>query len=233
MSFLKTLDPIFKSSTIKPSFKLVHVILSLYLFAENPEGIGRYRLENELNIGSGSARSLVKSLREKIEFISLSTEHNGKSKSIAKRRGHILTKKGNEFLEKIKTIIPIIKQADINLLKDILIDVNNIFPFFCLVKQKGQEIDNGIKQRDAAIMISGVGATCLLYDGKRFKFPDETQSTDNTIHFQVERKIETYFEKLIKLENQELEKNDVVIIGLGKNIQIARLSALNAALTLI
>ena len=56
------LDSLFESSTIKPSFEKVHVILALYIFDENPEGIGRYRLQKELMIGEGTAKSLLKKL---------------------------------------------------------------------------------------------------------------------------------------------------------------------------
>ena len=41
------------------------------------------------------------------------------------------------------------------------------------------------------------------------------------------------FKKIINKSNSTLEKNDVIILGLGENSEIARLAALNAALTLI
>ena len=66
------LNDLFKSATIKPSFKKVHVILSMFIFGENPQGIGRYRLKKELLIGSGTARSLITKLNEKIQEEGLS-----------------------------------------------------------------------------------------------------------------------------------------------------------------
>ncbi len=53
------LNELFKSSTIKPTFERVHVILALYIFGENPQGIGRYKLKSDLDIGSGTSRSLI------------------------------------------------------------------------------------------------------------------------------------------------------------------------------
>ena len=63
------LDPLWHSPTIKPSFELVHVILALFIFEENEEGIGRYRLQKELSIGSGTAKSLIIKLKKDLNFI--------------------------------------------------------------------------------------------------------------------------------------------------------------------
>ena len=69
MKELSELAPLFESLTIKPTFDYVHIILSLFVFGENPSGIGRYRLKDELQIGSGTAKSLVKKLKDVSEFI--------------------------------------------------------------------------------------------------------------------------------------------------------------------
>ncbi len=87
------LEALWRSSTIKPSFKLVHVILALFMFEENKEGIGRYRLQKELLIGSGTTKSLIKKLNEDLNFIKVLIDEN-----IIK--GHILTKIGLEFVKK-------------------------------------------------------------------------------------------------------------------------------------
>ena len=79
------LDALFESSTIKPSFEEVHVILSLFIFDENREGIGRYRLQKELLVSEGTAKSLIKKLNEKTRFLTVTDK--------GKRKGHVLTKK--------------------------------------------------------------------------------------------------------------------------------------------
>ena len=84
------LDTLFQSPTIKPSFEKVHVILALFIFEEYKDGIGRYRLQNELQIGSGTAKSLIIKLNKTINFITVLTDD----------RGHILTKPGLNFLKK-------------------------------------------------------------------------------------------------------------------------------------
>ena len=92
--FLEELADLYKSDTIKPTFEDVHVILALFIFGENRNGIGRYRLEKELLIGKGTAKSLITRLNKKINFISVLDGNI--------RKGHVLTEKGEIYLKKIK-----------------------------------------------------------------------------------------------------------------------------------
>lgn len=220
------LDTLFESPTIKPSFEIVHVILALFIFEENKEGIGRYRLQKELIIGSGTARSLIKKLNQVINFIRVLTDEN-------KRKGHILTQNGFEFLKKLKRKILLIEEGEPSILKDIIIKPEGNHIFFCLVREAIEKISNGIEQRDAAIKIGGVGATCLLFDGKNLIFPSHSLSYNEKDQMKVDDNIFDYIHNLINKKNSQLEENDVVIIGLGKNPEKARLAALNAALTIL
>ncbi|MHA1291309.1 MAG: DUF4443 domain-containing protein [Promethearchaeota archaeon] len=217
------LNKLFISKTIKPTFERVHVIIALFIFGEHSEGIGRYRLKEELAIGSGTARSLVDKLNEKIKFLKVS----------ANRKGHILTEKGAKFLNKIKQKISIIKEAKSSVLKDIIINSKNIFSYFCLVKNSAHRISTGIVQRDAAIKVSGIGATCLVYNGSNLIFPSGQLLKNNKNIMKINEEIQNYFKTLIKNSNSKLEKDDVIIIGLADNPYIARLATINAALTLI
>ncbi|MFW9823936.1 MAG: DUF4443 domain-containing protein [Candidatus Thorarchaeota archaeon] len=219
----KKLKSLFESSTIKPSFDEVHVILSLFIFDENREGIGRYRLQKELIIGEGTAKSLIKKLSEKTEFLVLTDK--------TKQKGHILTEKGIQFLNEIKKKIPLLKQGDISLLRKITIESYNITPYFCLVKNAAKDIDKGIEQRDAAIKVGGTGATCLIYDGNSLIFPSQL-SSENSFSI-VEDDILNYFKNEIHNNKLNLEANDVIIIGLGESNQKSRLAAINSALTLL
>jgi len=81
------LDELFESATIKPTFEKVHIVLALFIFGENREGIGRYRLQKELLIGSGTSRSLIRKLKDKVGFITVPKE-DAKSKSETQRKGH-------------------------------------------------------------------------------------------------------------------------------------------------
>jgi len=224
MKELSELKPLFESLTIKPTFDYVHIILSLFIFGENPEGIGRYRLKDELQIGSGTAKSLVKKLKDVSEFIVVPDE--------GERKGHVLTEKGHKFFAKIKKKIPLLEKADITYLKDIIIEPENVNPYFCLVKNATKKIKNGIEQRDAAIKVNGSGATCLVYNGKDMIFPSKFVNNSSEEQKKINKKTLKYFTSKIEKAKVLFEKDDVIIIGLGESPQISRLAALNAALTL-
>ncbi|MFX1568383.1 MAG: DUF4443 domain-containing protein [Promethearchaeota archaeon] len=217
------IEPVFYSTTIKPSFERVHVILALFIFGANKEGIGRYRLQKELIIGSGTARSLIKKLKKEINFITI----------LSDEKGHILEKKGMEYLDKIKEKIPFIEPGDSMIIKDIVVRPEENYSYFCLVKNAVNSISNGIEQRDAAIKIGGIGATCLLYNGKYLIFPSQSQDLNEKSKMKVEDNIFEYIHNLIKKNKAQLEENDVIIIGSGENPENARLAALNAALTIV
>lgn len=217
---LNELDKLFESETIKPSFSKVHALLALYIFEQHPEGLGRYRLKSELKIGSGTARSLVNKLKKKLGFIKVSGQ----------RKGHILTEKGKEFLKSLKKTIPLVKSADLDILKDVIIEYKERNAYFCLVKNAGDEVTNGMEQRDAAIKVDGLGASCLVYDGQQLNFSIGLITKSEKEKMRISDKVQTYF--LNQIDNK-LEKNDVIIIGLAESPEIARLAAFNSALTLI
>jgi len=121
MNVLSELDPLFESPTIKPTFDYVHVILSLFLFGENIEGIGRYRLQKELQIGAGTVKSLFNKLKNVTKFIIVPSEGELKAGEL-QRRGHVLTQIGFEFLAKVKKKILLLKKADLEYLKELLLD---------------------------------------------------------------------------------------------------------------
>lgn len=219
------LDILFQSSTIKPTFEKVHVILALFIFDENREGIGRYRLQKELLIGEGTAKSLIKKLNEKLKFITVIEKRI--------RKGHILTEAGLEYLKKIKRIIPVIKEGESSILKDLIIEAEIIHIYFCLIKNAIHKIINGVSQRDAAIGVNGSGATCLVYNGKNLIFPSKSHSGSSNTDMVLNEALYTYFESKLSERNIKLEKNDVIVIGSGDSPQKARLATLNAALTLI
>ncbi|MHA2290156.1 MAG: DUF4443 domain-containing protein [Promethearchaeota archaeon] len=222
------IEALFVSSTIRPTFERVHIILALFIFDENPEGIGRYRLQKELLIGEGTAKSLIKKLNEKVQFISVA------DKKI--RKGHVLTDVGLKYLIKIKKSIPIISSGESSILKTLIIDAERIYSYFCLIKNASAKITNGINQRDAAIKVNGSGATCLVFNGNELVFPSSSKSGEeeevnkNSI---LNKAISTYFESQLMRRSIKLEKRDVITIGSGDTPQKARLATLNAALTLL
>ena len=219
------LEPLFLSSTIKPTFEKVHIILALFIFDENPEGIGRYRLRRELLIGEGTAKSLIKKLNEKVQFITVVDKRI--------RKGHVLTDIGLNYLTKIKKFIPFILKGESSMLKDLIIDAERIYSYFCLIKNAYHKMTNGINQRDAAIKVNGSGATCLVYNGIELIFPSKPHVESINADMVLNKTPSIYFKSQLSGRNIKLEKNDVIAIGSGDSPQKARLATLNAALTLI
>jgi hypothetical protein len=220
------LDILFESATIKPSFDRVHVILALFLFEENEDGIGRYRLGKELLIGTGIVKSMIKNLKKRLGFIAVLSGENVS-------KGHVLTKKGSEFLKKLKKKFQLVDAGDLSLLKDIIIKAEGGNSYFCLVRDASDKISTGIEQRDAAIKIGGVGATCLIYNGDDLIFPSQTPSIKVKDQIKVDEDIFEYIFSLLNYKNIILREKDVILIGLGENLEKARIAALNAALTLL
>ncbi len=233
MNILEELDELFESRTIKPNFDYVHIILCLYIFGKYPQGIGRYRLGKELVLSSGTVRSLMERLKkDSINFIEV-VDTSSKREDDTKKKGHIITNKGLEFLAKVKKRIPLIEKGDYSILRDIIIESENISIYICLVKDAESRVGSGVEQRDAAIRVNGKGATCLIFDGQNLVFPPYAYPHNNQKEIKVNRKILQYCVTKLVNVNLQFQKGDVIIIGLGDDSYKARLAAFNAALTLI
>lgn len=231
MKDFKELDVLFESPTIKPSFDYVHVILAILTFGDNPKGLGRYRLKEELLIGEGTAKSLVKKLKKKGHFIEVNIE-NSKTKHQSKSKGHVLTEKGLQILMKIKKKVPLLEEGDISVLKDFILESNISKSYYCLIKNAADQLKSGVEQRDAAIKVNGLGATCLIYNGFELIFPSFS-SEDDINRIKINEKVQLYFKTKLINANMAFEKGDVIVIGFGANFRISRIAALNAAITLI
>jgi len=205
MKNLAELPKILESQTIQPSFSLAHVIVALIIFGQEnyKGGIGRYRLQNVLQLTEGRIKSLIQKMK-KFELI----------KKMDRIKGHCITEDGLNILNQLflKIYYPSIATPELKSL------VLGEYAFFTVVYNMGDKVINGIEQRDAAKIIGGVGATCLIYENESFIFPD----SKNKVYINFE-----------KYPNLKLKNNDVLIIGSGRNEYSARLATINAALTLI
>ena len=207
MMKISELEKIFESPTIRPSFKEIHVFLLLIILNEeqHKDGIGRYRLEKELNLSEGKIKTLLDRMKhEEINLI----------KSNSRTSGHVITENGKNLLDELFQYItpPIIPRFDY---KKVALGE---FAYYSIVRQGLKNIRTGMEQRDEVIKIGGTGATCLIYDNKKFSFPELKEDMDiglkdNDIDFSINEK-------------------DVLIIGTGPNKPIARLGTLAAALNL-
>lgn len=206
MEGLQDLPKIFESETIKPSFKMVHVITALIIFndEENADGIGRYRLKKELNLSEGK----VKSLLGRLKGLNL-IETNSRVK------GHVITEKGQEIVKELEKSITIPKIPEFDY-SDVSIGENG---YYCVVKQSAERITSGMAQRDEAIIIGASGATCLIFNGNEFRFPNDSENIQTGI-------------SASKID-ERLENNDVLVIGTGDTSYLARLGTLAASLSLL
>ena len=191
------------------SFELVHIFKVFQLLAKN-EHISRALLCEELSLGEGSVRTLVKHM--KMQGLISSTNH-----------GTTLTEKG----KKISTALIRAITAET--------DVPNCsfaigkFNYAILLKQASFAIKSGIEQRDAAIKVGALGATTLIYNNHKFTMPTSTLNKDqinNGEDVQYESNIVELLTKKLQPENK-----DVIIIG-SDNLELtnAEFGAKNAAL---
>ncbi|MBD3353477.1 MAG: DUF4443 domain-containing protein [Candidatus Lokiarchaeota archaeon] len=206
MTKLSELPNIFKSKTIKPSFKEVHVLLALIVFNQdrNENGIGRYRLQEELCLTEGKVRSLLNRMK-----------HLNLIKTDSRISGHVITDDGKEMLNDLFEKISPPQQPSFDY-KELSLGKH---AYFSIVFQAQDKLTTGIEQRDEVIKIGGTGATCLIYNGKQFNFPNDDK--------EIRVKIPT-----ANLA-QPLNEGDVLIIGTGEDNSTARLSTLVAAISLI
>ncbi len=198
------LQSLLSSPTITARFNYVHVILALFNFAEKKNGIGRYALSKTLNIGEGMSRSIVTKLQEKNIITPKST-----------RKGHVLTKQGMKLYEKIKSHIFYHGPAPDSFNKIIVKGK----PYLVFIRGGADRVGLGIEVRDAAIKIGGYGATCLVVQQHNLRFPHDETKLDAEI-------------QAILFKMETLQEGDVIIIGAGETEAIARLAALNAALSI-
>ncbi len=140
------------------SFELVHIFKVFQLLAKK-EHISRALLCEELSLGEGSVRTLVKHM--KMQGLISSTNH-----------GTTLTEKG----KKISTALirAITAETDVPNCSFAIGKYN----YAILLKQASFAIKSGIEQRDAAIKVGALGATTLIYNNHKFTMPTSTLNKD-------------------------------------------------------
>ncbi len=182
------------------SFDLVHVFKTMQMMSDNNR-ISRSIMMQELGLGEGSIKTLVKHLKI----------HGLVENSNA---GMWLTNKGEVLYTKLHILIP--RETDIIKCSVALGKFNHAI----LLKNMAHNIKSGIEQRDAAIKAGAVGATTLIYRNERLVLPgtgEDLMRNDQKIHSLI-------------MEKLSPEQNDVIIIGSSQNKKIAEMAAKSAAL---
>jgi hypothetical protein len=169
--------------------------------------LGRYELCQNLSVGEGSARTLLKRLTES-GYIS----PEGK-------QGQRLTEQGQQLFDEVS------KEVPLGLFLDASALVMYESAYANLVRNKGDDVRDGIRQRDEAIIKGGydsAGATTLIMkNGSIVMPPDDFQTL-----------IEYERETLLILESLRTTENDVIIIGSADDPNLAREVAMAAVMTL-
>jgi predicted transcriptional regulator len=182
------------------SFDLVHVFKTMQMMSDNKK-ISRSRMMQELELGEGSIKTLVKHLKM----------HGLVENSNA---GMWLTNKGETLYAKLHVSIP--REMDIAKCSVALGKFNHAV----LLKNMAYTIKSGIEQRDAAIKAGAVGATTLLCKNERLVLPgtgEDLMRNDQKIHSLI-------------MEKLSPEQNDVIIIGSSQSKKISEMAAKSAAL---
>ncbi|RLG89482.1 hypothetical protein DRO34_07160, partial [Candidatus Bathyarchaeota archaeon] len=165
-----------------PSFSLFHVIRALELIAER--SYGRLKLSEELNIGEGATRTLLKRLKE-AGLVSTS------------KTGCQLTQKGEKLWRRHSSIFK----------RKVSVEKNELtlaeYNVAILISNSGDKVKCGMKQRDAAVITGAKGAVTLVYANGKLTVPCVSDDV-----------AETYpkaYRQLMKLLRPE--ENDVIIIA--------------------
>jgi predicted transcriptional regulator len=204
-TYVRTLQTI--SSRYAPSrilsFDMAHIFKALQII-ENRGHASRTLLCQELNLGEGAVRTLIKHLKMK-ELIETSNA------------GTKMSDEGKRFFAEILSCLPkgcSLPKCSIALGK---------YNYVVLLKQHSFAVKSGIEQRDASIKMGALGATTLLFSKGRFVMPN------TNIMFDPLKKEHSIYKLLIK--KLEPVEGDVIIIGSDDiNRQTAELAAKNAAL---
>jgi predicted transcriptional regulator len=204
-TYVRTLQTI--SSRYAPSrilsFDIAHIFKALQIIEDRGHA-SRTLLCQELNLGEGAVRTLIKHLKMK-ELIETSNA------------GTKMSDKGKKFFTEILTRLPkgcSLPKCSIALGK---------YNYVVLLKQFSFAVKSGIEQRDASIKMGAVGATTLLFSKGRFVMPNTNIMLDPL------KKEPSIYELLVK--KLEPVEGDVIIIGSDDiNRQTSELAAKNAAL---
>lgn len=182
------------------SFAEAHVFKALQLMDKYGQ-ISRFLLMDELNLGEGSIKTLVKHLKMQ-GLVETS------------KRGMWLSDKGFRLYSKLAETIP--KEMDIPQCSIGLGKYNHVI----LIKELESEIGSGIEQRDAAIKMGAISATTLLYREGKFFMPGRNQDS-----LRSDLNIRKLIVKTLQPENK-----DVIIIGSAEKKKVAELATKHTAL---
>lgn len=170
--------------------------------------IGRQKLANDLGLGGGSIRSLLKTLKKE-ELIKTS------------KLGNQLTKKGEKFLKELRKEIPF-SEIQINSAREL---TNSDYNFALILRNYIEKIGTGMAQRDAAMKIGASGAITIIFKDGKYSIPEIQNFKD----------LKTQYPKIIEELNVNfnIEPNDIIIIATANDSISVKKGVWAAAYSLI
>lgn len=202
-TFSNLVSALFETKTIAPTYKKPHILYTIFIIGKENQGIGRYRIKNEVGLGEGSTKTLLNRLKDE-DIIHVDG---------SRQRGHTLSPHGQRLFDKMVQVISFPHELP-NKENEFVIGT---FAYFTLLNPN-HIIANYDRQtlamRDEAIKIGGTGCSTLEYNGERWFFPD-TDSYKVEIHIPPEYNV---------------EKGTIMVIGGGNSQNRAILATFAAAL---
>ena len=191
---------------VPPSFEPHHAVVAFILIGRE-QPLGRYELCKRMSIGEGTVRTLLKRLTESNLITAVG------------RQGQKLTEEGQELYYRITEDIPI----------GLSLPLHNLVvfehSFANRVSGKGEDVTDGIRQRDEAIIRGGSGkagaTTLVMREGVLVIPPDD---------FKILLEYED--EALLIAESLRAENGDAVVIGTAVSESLAREVSMAAVMTL-
>jgi hypothetical protein len=182
------------------TFTEIHVLKALELMGD--EGaVGRIRLAQELHLGEGVARTLLRHLGG-LELVSNT------------RSGSTLTKLGQKVYRSIKTQVG----GPVDVPKNpITVERYNVA---LVVRGASKGVRYGLEQRDVAVKAGAMGATTFVLKGGTLTMPGVDEKCFKDLP-EIQRSL---------FSGLQLREGDVVVIGSANDRVTADLSAMAAAL---
>jgi predicted transcriptional regulator len=189
-------------SGARTEFTDADILTALHIL--NKEAMGRYKLQEELNLSDSSTKSLLKYFKSK-KFV----------ETAGKRKGHKLTRKGKEIFKKLVGKVlcyGVIEQEIFPNKKHYFICINgNSIPL-----ENQQKIKSSWEQRDIAIAYGAEAILFLTYKNGQFNFPEKELDLESYYP-----QIQTFFEKI----KNKFQVRDYCLISAANNEALARKSA--------
>jgi len=186
-----------------PAFNEAHVIKAVEIIADH-KIVGRTTLSNELELGIGTTRTVLKHLK-RWDYI------------VSSKLGFTLSQNGKKLLHQIKSKISQRVQVP-----NTPLAVGPVVVAL-IVKNVGHKVNRGIEQRNTAIRAGASGATTLIFCDSKLIIPSQKKHSSKGLK-QIQKVLNT------ELNPQE---NDAIILGSGINLINAEIGAIMAAIKLL